>query len=100
MATYDELFSLGSDVALRNKIAVAVMVKANTIAALPAPTTIQLEWAKQAYEDPTSMAETIQYSVLAANKNATVAQIVGASDAAIQTNVDSAVDDIFTKVGV
>ena len=50
--------------------------------------------------NPISVAETVYYAVVAANKSATVSQITGASDAAIQSNVDDVVDNLFTKSGV
>lgn len=99
MASYDELFNLGTDTALRNKVAVGVIVKADAISALPTPTQLQLDWAKASYADHIGVAETILLAVLAANKDAAVAAITGATDVAIQNNVDAVVDNIFTKAG-
>lgn len=96
MATYVELFDLRSDGNLRNKVAVACVVKAQTLIALASPTAQQLGWAHKALQNPVGMAQTIMEYVLAANKSATVGQIQGATDATIQGNVDAAADKLLT----
>ena len=95
MATYAELFDLNSDDALRNKIAVAVVVKAQELIDGGSPTTAEITWANDAIGNPQSKASAIMNYVLAANKAATVAQIQGAADSAIQANVDTAVDALI-----
>lgn len=95
MATYTELFNLRSSSDLRNKIAVAAVVKAQAIIDLASPTAGQIQWAEQAIADPVSKADALMHYVIAANKTATVAQILSASDATIQTNVDAAVNKII-----
>ena len=95
MATYVELFDLRSDDALRNKIAVACVVKAADLIDGATPTTAEITWANEAIQSPLSKAEAIMNYVLAANKAGTVAQIQGASDSAIQANVDTAVDALI-----
>ncbi len=52
----------------------------------------RLLWAQRAYRDPVGVGAEMLPAVLAANKDATVANITGATDAAIQTNVGDAVD--------
>jgi hypothetical protein len=99
MATYEELFNLGTNTDLRNKVVSAVLIKADAISALSTPTQLQIDWAKEAFGSPIATGEVIYRAVIAANKGATVANITGASDAAIQTNVDDAVDNIYTKAG-
>lgn len=95
MASYSELFDIRNNGPLRNKIMIAITVKAQTIIDLASPSANQITWASNAILDAVKMADKIMPYVLAANKAATVAQIVGASDASVQTNVDLAVDKLI-----
>lgn len=98
MATYTELYQYRATddyQALENKVAVAVAIKAQAIADLPTPTAEQIAWAVEALSSPGGKAETVINYVLAANSGLTIAQITAATDAAIQTNVNAAVDDLF-----
>ena len=92
MATNTELFSLYYNSELKNKVIVAIAKKAQTLLAASVPTAAQLNWAKNALENTDSVATALYKYVLAANSTLTVAQIVGASDAAIQSNIDTAAD--------
>lgn len=94
MATYAELYSLGSNSDLRNKIAVAVTIKAKDYIALASPTADQLKWSAKALLAPVAEAEKLLPYVLAANSTLTVAQITGAADSAIQSGVAAAVDKL------
>lgn len=96
MATYPELFDLRTDSGLRNRIAVAVSVKAQALIDGANPTAAQIAWANEAIRDPEGKAATLQNYVLAANRNATVQQIQSATDAAVQENVNDAVDALIT----
>ena len=95
MATYIELFNLRDDSDLRNKTAVAVVVAAEQVR-LEADTTPnhanRLLWSKAVFENPIEEATRMLWVLLAGNKSLTVAQIKGASDIAMQTKVDAAVD--------
>lgn len=95
MATYHELFDLRTDSALRNRIAVACTKKAQSLIDGPSPSADELAWANTVLNDPIAMANTIMAYVLAANSSATIAQITGASDAAIQANVDAAASKLI-----
>ncbi len=95
MATYAELFDLRTNSELRNKIAVAVTIKAQALIDAENPTAGQISWANAAIENPVSKADVLMNYVLAANKAATSAQISGAADSAIQTNVNAAVDKLI-----
>lgn len=100
MATYQELADLkASDSAAWNslfdKISVAIAIKAQSIAALPTPTQEQKDWARGALASPRGLSGTVINYVIAANSGATTAQILSASDSAIQSNVDDAVDNLF-----
>ena len=99
MATYNELFSIANDHTMKNKVAVAAMVKADAISELATPTTLQLDWAKSACTNPISVAQELWYSMIGANSDTAIGLITGASDAVIQTAVNNAVDNIFTKAG-
>lgn len=91
MATYSDLYNLRNNSDLQNKIRVAVIVKAQQLID-GTPTANQLAWARTAIASPDSVAGELLNYVLAANKASSVAAIQGASDNAIQTNVDAAVD--------
>ena len=90
MATYADLFALRNNADLRNKVAVAVIVKAQDLAA-SVPTTNEKAWISKAFASPSGEATRVFSAVLAANKDLTVAQISAATDVAIQTNVDAIV---------
>ena len=92
MATYTALRDLFSDDVLLNKIEVATIIAAEAVRSEVPGTAIRRAWAKLAFEQPREESRKMLMAVLAANSNLTVAQITGASDAAIQTNVDAAVD--------
>ena len=95
MATYAELFSLRNDSELRNRIAVACVVAAETIRTEDdgaANHAQRLAWATAAVDRPLEAAERMLWLLLARNKDATLEQIRGVSDATIQSAVEDAVD--------
>lgn len=99
MATYQELYDLGSNSALRNRIAVACLIAAEAIrneAAGTANHAARLVWAKAVFSGPESVATAMLMAVLAQNAAATVAQITGATDATIQIAVGNAVNVFAT----
>lgn len=95
MATYSELYDLRSNDTLKNKVSVAVAIKAQALLDAAMPTAAQVAWANDAITDPVSKAGQLLNYVLAANSSATVAQITGASDSSIQNNVNSAADALI-----
>ena len=95
MATYPELFELRSNSPLKNRVAVAAVVKAQGLIDGVTPTAAEISWANDTLSNPAAKATELINYVLAANKDATVANITGATDAAIQTNVDSAADALI-----
>lgn len=95
MATYTELNELRSDSTLRNRIITACAIKAAALIDLASPTTAQIAWAKLVLANPYAVANDIMIYVLAKNAAFTVAQIQGATDAAIQTNVGAAADKLL-----
>ena len=96
MATYEELFDLRSNSALKNKITVAVVKKAQALLDGATPSIAQVTWAKEAINNPIGKAESLMNYVLAANSASDVSTILGATDTAIQNNVDAAVDVIVS----
>ena len=98
MATYNELYTLvglTSSEQLRQKILVALCIKANAIAKLPTPTTLQKDFAKNALGNPENYLPQVFNYILADYKGAAVAAITGATDAQVQTAVDSTVDTLL-----
>ena len=101
MATYDELLQAAKNGALTDKIMVACFVAADAIRQESAGTANhdnRLAWAKAVFENPERERDRMKWAVLAENKGLTLAQIVGASDAAVQTAVDQAVNIFATGV--
>jgi len=102
MANYLEiqaLEELESAKNLRNKIKVALTVKARAIAVSASPSAAAKEWALAALENPQ------RYEALAlrfigvayglAPSNLPIASIIGAADADVQTAVNSVVDTLL-----
>jgi len=92
VATYEELFALCSDTALKNRVRVACVVAAESIRQEDPGTVERRAWATGVFGNPGQEADRMFWTVLAANKDLPAATIQGASDAAIQSNVDAAVD--------
>ena len=90
MATYTELRSLFNDSDLLEKIDTAVVIAANNLIN-GTPTAADKAWISAVLGDPRAEAEKALMVVLASNSGASVATIQGATDVAIQTNVDTVV---------
>ena len=95
MATYTELFSLSQNGPLKDKVAVACLMAAEIIrtelTSVPNHAA-RLVWARKALENPDAVAIAALRAALVQNNALTVAQIQGATDAALQTAVNNAVD--------
>lgn len=99
MATYQEIYDLRSNSALRNRIAVACVVAAEAIRgeAVATPNNAnRLIWAKSVFANPEQEASRMFMALLAQNKDLTVAQITSATDAALQSGVNNAVNVFAT----
>ena len=94
MATYEELYTLRGSSSLRNKIAVAVVIAAEEKLS-GTPTAAEASWARGVISSPNAWAKSVLNLVLAANKDASSAGILSATDAAIQANVDAIVAGII-----
>ena len=95
MATYSELYGLWNESGLKNRVTVAVIVAAETVQGEDAGTpnhASRLLWASVSLRNPAQAANAMFRLVLAANKDATIEAILGATDIAIQSAVDDAVD--------
>ena len=95
MATYTELFSLINHNDLHNRLAVAVAIAADgvrTDGAAPANQAARLAWAKEATQNPQSMADRMFWQLVAQNEGVTLATITGASDAELLTAVQASID--------
>lgn len=95
MATYAELLTASESPTLNQKIRVASFIAASTVAAEAGGTTNhtnRLLWAKQVYQDPSREAGRMIWAVLAANQAQTLANILAATDAQVQTAVNNSID--------
>ena len=95
MATYLELFTLRGNPDLSQKIAVALTIAADTIRGEAGSVNghaLRIAWAGRILNGLDREAEKALRLLLAVNKVNTVAQIQGASDSAIQSNVDAVVN--------
>lgn len=90
MAAYTELYELRTHVDLKHRVSTALAVKAAAILALATPTAKQLTWALDAITSPPE--EAYLNFLLAKFKDLTQAQLLAASDASIQTEINAAVD--------
>lgn len=99
MATYTELRDLFSDDTLQNRVDVATMIAANNLLG-GTPTAAEQSWAANVFANPRGESTKAYRAVLATNNGLTVAQITGATDAALQTAVDSVVDTLVIANGV
>ena len=90
MALYAELFDIRNDPTITNRCAVAIGVTASQYIDNPASSPDELKWAKEALDNPgAKVPGTVSY-ILASNKALTIAQILGATDSALQAKVDAA----------
>lgn len=94
MASYTELHELNTNVALLNRVMIAVAMLAEVIRA-ESPGTVnhsaRVAWAKSALANVDGTARSLMWVLLAQNAAFTKEQIEAATDAAIQAAVDSAV---------
>lgn len=96
MATYDELYDLQANSALRNRVAVAAIKTVQGYIAGATPTSQQLRFSSRVLGTPEQVAVILLRYILAANSSSTAAQILAASDATIQTGVTAACDKLVT----
>lgn len=98
MASYTELRDLFSNDALKNKLDIATIIAANNLLS-GTPTAAEQKWAAHVFANPRAESQKALMAVLATNNGLTVAQITGASDAAIQSGVDSVIGSLVVAYG-
>jgi uncharacterized membrane protein YeiH len=99
--TLAEMQGLFADAGLLPKVQAACVVACEAIrteAAVTANHTARVAWAKAALADPTAVGGGVLRAVLAQNAGLTVAQAQAASDAALQSAVNNAIN-LFTLGG-
>ncbi len=95
MASYIELLQVAGNDTLRQKIRVACIIAAEKVRveADTVPNHVaRLAWAKAVFANPETEGTRMVWAVLAQNASASAAAIAGASDAVVQSAVDSAVN--------
>jgi hypothetical protein len=94
MATYAELLSASEDPGLKNKVRVALTIAAEAIRTEGAVANhaARLALAKAISLAPAPYVDPMLRAVLAQNAAATLATILAASDATVQTAVNAAID--------
>tara|TARA_R110002096_G_scaffold202758_2_gene387492 strand:+ start:7765 stop:8067 length:303 start_codon:yes stop_codon:yes gene_type:complete len=98
MASYLELRRLFKDSDLSNKVITATIVYAQELLDAT-PTANDKAWAASVFSNPDSEGKKILMGVLAINKSATVVQIQAATDAQIQTNVNTVAPAMVAAFG-
>lgn len=96
MADYIDLKPLAVDQVLKDRVEVAIWVRAQKFIDSGTATSDEIQWASDALDNPSLKATQIINYVLAANKSATVPNITSALDPAVQANVDTAVAGLIT----
>lgn len=91
MATYPELKGLESNSDLQNLVEVAIWIAAADINAEDPPDANRLAWAAKALDNPSQFKAKFLRYLLAANSGLTEAQILAASESAVQAKVTEAV---------
>lgn len=95
MATYAELHGLTTNVALLNKVMIAVAVAAEVIRTEDSATPDHARreaWAKAALANVDGTARQLMWALMAQNASAPATNIENAGDVAIQTAVESALE--------
>ena len=98
MATYLELAKITEQALwgdFIDKIKAACVIKATAIIDSATPTVEAKAWAEFAINAPTSAASSIVWYVIGSNDGLAISTILNASDSAIQTNVNAAVDVLY-----
>jgi hypothetical protein len=93
--TYLEILQAAQSDDLNKRMRVAVIVSADTVRAESTGTanhTARLAWASKVTRDPDTEGKRALWCALAQNKAVTLAQVLAATDASLQTAVDLAID--------
>lgn len=93
MASCTEIRALFSNDELRNRITVATVIASNAALA-GTPTAAQQKFANWVFSNPDQAGSRVLMAVLAANNTFTAAQITGATDATLQSAVNSVIPNL------
>ena len=93
MANLLELKKLFGHSDLQDRVQAALIIAVQATLS-GTPTEPQMKYAAHVFSNPKGEGDKALMSVLAANNTATVAQITGASQSAIQTNVDDVISTL------
>lgn len=92
MPTLAEIPTILENSVMQNKVTAALVVKCAIIIDNGSATTTQKEWAQETLASPGQMATIVWRYMIGTNDTATITEITTATDATIQTEVNSAVD--------
>jgi hypothetical protein len=95
MATYAELYGLQADTGISQRIVIATIIAAEAARAENVLTynhEKRMQWARSVFANPEFEGRRMMWAVFAQHKDLTLAQITAATDAAIQTAVNTAVN--------
>ncbi len=98
MATYEELRNLFSDSPLRNRLEVAILIKARTVLESPSEPLGRAEWADAALTPSVAATEAkrmLSFLLGGIDDEMTITEILAISDVYLQAAVDSAVDLLY-----
>lgn len=102
MASYEEIYNLKNETALRNKISVACVVAADKIRQEDVAVenhANRIIWAERAFADPDAKAKQMMWALLAANNALDKEVILTAGDDLIQSKVDDAINIVAQGIG-
>lgn len=97
MAELLEIQALFNDNDLSLKVVAATVISANNLLS-GTPTAADRAFAAAVFSNPVGVGKQVLMSVLATNHALTVAQITGASKAAIQGNVDTVIPNLVSAL--
>ena len=98
MATYQDIRAIWNDVSndgLKAQVEVATVIAAEAKLSSGTATAAEQKWASAVLANPKGEAQKAMLSVIASNKDVTIAQMQGATDAAVQTKVDAVVNGLI-----
>ena len=98
MASYLEIRAIWNDVSndgLKQQVEVATVIAAEAKLSDGAATAAEQKWAGAVLANPKGEAQKAMLSVIASNNGLTIAQMQGASDAAVQAKVDAVVGGLI-----
>ena len=99
MATYAELANIASEPgysAFKDKVTVAIAIKAVAIVDSVSPNPNALKWARSTLASRVEPTEQLLWYAIASNASASTDAIINAPDTAIQAAIDAAVDAFYS----